>query len=194
MGRSFFTSDTHYFHANIIKYSNRPFTNVDEMNKHMIKAWNEKVQSGDTVYHLGDFGFTNGTDAANIVRRLNGNKILIWGNHDKSLRKDKSFVGMWGSTHEILEITIQGQHIVLFHYPIMSWNRMFHGSWHLHGHCHGNLKYPFNGKVRDMGVDCCPNFAPMSFEEIKEEFSTITEFECLENAGKGNPDIIGVAN
>lgn len=160
---------------------------VEEMNEHMIKAWNERVGPQDIVYHLGDFGFASGEDAANVVRRLNGNKVLLWGNHDKSLRKNSNFVSLWGSVHEVLEITIDGQHIVLFHYPIMSWNRMFHRSWHLHGHCHGNLGYPFKGKIRDVGVDCCPNYAPISFEEIGKEFEKIQSFECLENAGKGNP-------
>ena len=78
----FVISDTHFGHANIIKYCNRPFRDTTEMDEAMIKNWNETVSNNDVVLHLGDFGLGSKEYIASIVKRLNGKKILIMGNHD----------------------------------------------------------------------------------------------------------------
>ena len=78
----FIISDTHFNHANIIKYCNRPFKDTKEMDEMMIKNWNETVSNKDIVLHLGDFGLGKKEYIASIVKRLNGKKILIMGNHD----------------------------------------------------------------------------------------------------------------
>ena len=78
----FIISDTHFGHENIIKYCNRPFSSVEEMDEKMIKNWNETVSNNDVVLHLGDFGLGKKEYIASIVKRLNGKKILIMGNHD----------------------------------------------------------------------------------------------------------------
>lgn len=76
------TSDTHFNHANIIKYCNRPFKNIDEMNEMIIEKWNKIVDKDDIVYHLGDFGFGSKESLQEIFNRLNEKKYLIMGNHD----------------------------------------------------------------------------------------------------------------
>lgn len=78
----FFIADTHFNHANIIKYCNRPFDNINEMNEYIIKKWNSVVKNVDTVYHLGDVGFGSLQEVKVLVQRLNGTKILLRGNHD----------------------------------------------------------------------------------------------------------------
>lgn len=78
----FVISDTHFGHENIIRYCNRPFANADEMDKVLIKNWNETVSNKDTVVHLGDFALGNKEYISSIVSKLNGRKILIMGNHD----------------------------------------------------------------------------------------------------------------
>ena len=78
----FIISDTHFNHANIIKYCNRPFKDTKEMYEAMIKNWNETASNNDIVIHLGDFGLGNKEYIASIIKRLNGKKILIMGNHD----------------------------------------------------------------------------------------------------------------
>ena len=78
----FFTSDTHFGHKNIIKYCNRPFSDIDEMNKVLINNWNKVVSEGDIVFHLGDFAFGGFPLWESIRSRLNGSIYLIRGNHD----------------------------------------------------------------------------------------------------------------
>jgi calcineurin-like phosphoesterase family protein len=79
----FFTSDTHFGHANIIRYSNRPFVDVPAMNEALIENWNAVVRPEDTVYHLGDVALGPWTEWDSILTRLNGYKILLIGNHDR---------------------------------------------------------------------------------------------------------------
>lgn len=78
----FIISDTHFNHTNIIKYCNRPFKSVEEMNKAIIKNWNETVSNRDVVIHLGDVALGSKEETKKIIQQLNGRKILIKGNHD----------------------------------------------------------------------------------------------------------------
>ena len=79
-------SDTHFYHNNIIKYSNRPFNNVNEMNIKIIENWNSVISKNDTVIHLGDFALAHFDISKNILDNLNGFKIIIKGNHDRSIK------------------------------------------------------------------------------------------------------------
>ena len=79
----YFTADTHFGHANIVKMCQRPYPDVDAMNEAMIAAWNERVQGNDTVYIIGDM-FFRCADPESILKRLKGRKRLIVGNHDGS--------------------------------------------------------------------------------------------------------------
>ena len=77
----YFTSDFHFSHRNVIKYCNRPFSDVHEMNKALTSLWNDTVKPEDTVYFLGDFSLNKNVTKV-IAPMLNGKKILIPGNHD----------------------------------------------------------------------------------------------------------------
>ena len=76
------TSDTHFCHANIIKYCNRPFKDVNEMNEELIRRWNAVVGKNDIVHHLGDFCFGKKENICEILPKLNGKIDLVLGNHD----------------------------------------------------------------------------------------------------------------
>ena len=78
----FFTADCHFDHANIIRYSNRPFKSVEHMNREIIKRWNSVVSSDDLVYHVGDFAFKGQSNAKRFEHMLNGSIVHIRGNHD----------------------------------------------------------------------------------------------------------------
>lgn len=160
----FFTSDTHFRHKNIITYNKRPFESLEEHDEALISNWNKKVSPSDTVYHLGDFSFGNPYD---YKIRLNGNIVLIKGNHD--FRYEKNLYKVFGKTFECLSINVENQDIFLCHYAMRVWNKSHFNSWHLFGHSHGGLKEEW-GKSFDVGVDS-NNFEPLSFLEVKEIMS-----------------------
>ena len=84
MNKIWFTSDSHYDHTNIIEYCDRPFVNTDAMNKALINNWNSVVKKGHTVFHLGDFAICGKDKIIEVGKQLNGEKILILGNHDNA--------------------------------------------------------------------------------------------------------------
>lgn len=167
----YFTSDTHFGHEGILKHDQRPFLNTQDMENHIVHYWNRVVESGDTVYHLGDFGFGNKEENTRILSRLNGQKHLIVGNHDrKGVVKAEGWVTV--RPYHRINVDLGGVHkqkICMMHYPITSWDCQSHGSWMLHGHCHGNLK-DRGGKIMDVG---CMNhhYVPISVEAISFEMS-----------------------
>lgn len=168
-----FTSDPHYYHINIIKYCNRPFFYVEEMNEAMIINWNNLVHPDDEVYILGDFAFCKDTQAVNILNRLMGKKYLIEGNHDKKLLKHLSFTSCFEFTKPLYELSIPdadafygSQRIVLCHYSMNVWNQSHRGSWHLYGHSHGSLPDNNRSLSFDVGVDA-QGFKPISYEQVK---------------------------
>lgn len=86
---NFFTSDTHFGHKNIIKYSNRPFSHYEVMDKAIISNWNRVVGHTDVVYHLGDVAMGDSTRWDGIMKSLNGYKVLVVGNHDRIFAGEK---------------------------------------------------------------------------------------------------------
>ena len=174
MSNIFFTSDSHFGHANIIKYCNRPFTNVDEMDEALITSFNKVVKPGDTVYHIGDFALVREPNDVYIkyARRLNGQKFLIYGNHDR-WRKNNHFAN-YGFIKIVpyLEIKIGEQKITLLHYAMKVWNGSHRGSWQLHGHSHGSLPRNYAAYQLDVGVDVW-NYTPISYDFIADEMKKI---------------------
>lgn len=165
----YFTSDHHFNHRNIIDFCNRPFTSVEEMNEHMIDAWNSVVKKGDMVYHLGDFAITgysksHVTTVENLLSRLNGNKILIKGNHDSdAVLKAKG----WANIHNMYHVRDRDKRFILCHYAMRTWQFKAHGSIHLYGHSHANL--PDYDRSMDVGVDNV-GYVPLLLEEILDKF------------------------
>lgn len=177
-----FTSDTHYCHAGIVKFASRPFADVGEMDEAMVHNWNAVVRPGDLVYHLGDFAFCPGDRAAKIASRLTGQKYLVFGNHDKRLRKHRPFVDQWLWTRDLSEIDVDGQKIVLCHYAMKVWNRSHHGAWQLYGHSHGTMRDDPHALQLDVGVDCW-DYMPVAFETIRAHMSKKT-FKPVDQHGK----------
>ncbi len=164
-----FTGDTHFGHANIIKYCNRPFKDSVEMNETIISNWNKVVKRDDLVYHLGDFCFGK-TDAEFDIyfKRLNGLIVFIKGNHDRLAWKNRhKFYAYHDSYHEI---EIGEQNITLCHYAMRVWNKSHYSAWHLYGHSHGSLSDDPHSLSFDCGVDC-HNFTPINLEQVKEIMS-----------------------
>ena len=160
---TFFTADTHFGHTNILKYCNRPFKSVDEMDEALIRNWNVKVKPEDIVYHLGDFSFG---PAKKYADRLNGTINFIRGNHDKPLevylREEKK---LYSHIKDVAAIFVDKQQFFLSHYAHRVWPKSHRGTWHLYGHSHGTLPDDPNSLSFDCGVDC-HNYEPISFEEV----------------------------
>ena len=169
----FLVSDTHFGHAGVCRFTRndgvtklRPWDNADEMDEAMVAAWNERVRPNDKVYHLGDVVINR--KVLGIMRRLNGDKVLIRGNHDifpdveyrEHFRELRAYHVMNG--------------MILSHIPIHSESLGRFGV-NIHGHLHANrVMLPgFNGKITDI-VDtryhcvCVEqtNFAPILFEDV----------------------------
>ncbi|GGD87979.1 hydrolase [Aureimonas endophytica] len=155
-----FTSDTHFGHANVIRLSNRPFEGISEMREHLIAAWNAVVRSDDDVYHLGDFAYrATANETAKIFARLHGRKHLIVGNHDNEATR----ILAWESVSEIKQIAVDGHRLFLCHYPVLEWAGYWRGAVHLFGHVHG--RRPGVGRSCDVGVDCW-SYRPVALPEI----------------------------
>jgi calcineurin-like phosphoesterase family protein len=159
--KTFFVSDPHFSHFNIIKYSNRPYNSVEEMNEALISNWNNKVSDNDTIYCLGDFVF--GVDSKRpeiFFDKLNGKKHLIRGNHDNDITANLP----WESVSELKEIKVKKQRIILCHYAMKVWRHSYKGTYMLYGHSHQTL--PEDDSLSfDVGVDGW-NYSPVSFEQV----------------------------
>ena len=139
MSKIFYISDWHYGHANCIHFDNRPFKTVEEMNNALINNWNNVVSSEDTVYVLGDMFWCNTTKAIEVLDKLNGQKILIKGNHDNC--RDDNFKKRFTKIDDYMEIKDNGRDVVLCHYPIPCFKNHFYGWYHLYGHVHTSFEH-----------------------------------------------------
>jgi calcineurin-like phosphoesterase family protein len=175
MNTIYFTSDHHFGHKNILKFSDRPFESVEEMDEALIQRWNEKIKPEDEVYHLGDVGLMSSGKLRKILDRLNGKIYLINGNHEKSAQACHSRFEWIKDYYELVvkddEFERGKQLIALFHYSIREWNSSHWGTYHLYGHSHGSLPDDPNSLSFDIGVDC-HDFYPLSYEEVKAIMKT----------------------
>jgi calcineurin-like phosphoesterase family protein len=182
-----FTADTHFGHGNIIKYCNRPFMSREErqalrgdararlrlsdetVQRHddaLLEAINARVAVDDELWIVGDFCWGGFAEARRYRDRIRCARVfLVWGNHDRG-----EIAPVFTDTLEQGMIRAEGQEIWLNHYPMRSWNKAFHGSWHIYGHVHGRLVRDDERNpgmlVKDVGVDAC-DYKPISFAELR---------------------------
>lgn len=169
----YYTSDLHFGHEKIIRYENRPFETVEEMNEKLIENWNSVVTDEDTVYHLGDFAVKNSKmtieKIMEIYHRLNGKKILIIGNHDTNwIGKVADQLDYKPALYTEIK---DGDDIVdLMHYPIEDWDGKQYGTIHLHGHNHSRDIITHLPNRFNVGVDV-RDYKPVTLEELKNSES-----------------------
>jgi len=177
---TWFTADTHFGHKNVIRYCERPFTSVQEMDEALIENWNDVVKPKDTIYHLGDFTLAGQEKASDYFSSLNGNILLIPGGHDKRWIRQGEYRSKSGYPINILpalhtiKLSIPNQEqpklVVLCHYSMRVWDRSHYGSWHLFGHSHGKLPSQMNSL--DVGVDCW-DYQPISIETVYQAINSL---------------------
>ena len=189
VSKIWFVSDTHYSHLNIIKYCNRPFGSVEEMNEALVNNWNSVVKPDDHVYHLGDFCFGNVEKWNWCLEpgRLNGHIHLILGNHDpERVFRDGTLIERFDSIDYQKILIIDGWTVILNHFPFLSFSNNFdHKVIGLSGHTHvgqlsssvesyDKLNAMYKPNQYDVGVDN-NNFTPVSWVEVKNKVTTQIE-------------------
>lgn len=176
-------SDIHMNHLNILKYCPHRWVNndgystptlddVSAMNEKIISNWNSCVKQDDDVYILGDVCMGQIVKAPSLIRRLNGLKYLVKGNHDKTLHKmilsDPSVSDLFVWVKDVNEFYYgpSKNKILIFmsHYPHAAWPEMNRGSIHLHGHLHGSPS-GVTGRIKDVGIDC-NNLFPQKLDDV----------------------------
>lgn len=158
----FIISDHHFNHYNIIKYADRPFMDIEQMNKYMIKAWNSVVNKSDFVFHLGDIGFGN---IKEILSELNGEKGIILGNHDRFGKNRAIEMGF----KYVFKKPVVINNIVYSHKPC---EELSNNYINFHGHIH-NKK--LDGKYVNFSVEAV-NYVPVEMDnEIKHDFFMFLE-------------------
>ena len=168
----FYISDLHFGHQNVIKFDNRPYANTDEMDRDMIRKWNERVGKDDDVYVVGDFAFRSGYGPAWYLQQLSGHKHLIVGNHDGKMLKNKNAMKYWETVDNLTSIQDGDKSIILCHFPILEWNQMRH--WHLlvYGHIHANTEddtYKIMKQYRPYAYNaaaCINGYQPVLLDEL----------------------------
>lgn len=183
MGKVFFTSDTHWGHENVIGFDKRPFKTVEEMDEELVRRWNAKVGKGDLVYVLGDMIWkTRNGDAEQLIKSLNGQIILIKGNHDRFLHNAKAKNALAGvKDYDDICVKLEdgsSRRVILSHYYMPFYVGHRYQGIHLHGHSHNSEEclqeelikrtLAANGfETRSYNVGCMHwNYEPVTLDEI----------------------------
>lgn len=133
---NYYIADLHLGHANVIRFDNRPFENIDEMESEIIRRWNERVTPQDTVYLIGDFSWRTSNGWIPVLKQLKGRKVLIRGNHDPK-RIDGKLAKMFDDVKDYKEISDNDRRVCMCHFPILLYNHSHSpNSYMLCGHVH----------------------------------------------------------
>lgn len=175
--RIWFTSDLHFSHKNIIKFCNRPFKDIEEMNKALIDNWNSVVGEDDIVFNLGDFSYASKKEYMEILCRLKGIHYLIRGNHDRSRNPGIDILKLFYRVEDQMILSIDGYNVILNHYPLLCYGGAYRtNTINLFGHVHSGPNATGKDISRldmlfptqyDVGVDN-NNYTPVSWERVKE--------------------------
>jgi len=193
----YFTSDLHFGHDNVIRFDNRPFASVEEMDDALVNRWNAKVGKGDLVYVLGDFIWkSRNGEAHNLIKSLNGQIILIKGNHDRFLQNAKAKDALAGiKDYDDIRVTLEDGSVrrcILSHYFMPMYNGHRHEAIHLHGHSHltdeAKLELRIAKELNNQGfaneiynAGCMYwNYEPVTLDEILRQ-EDLTKTKTLRN-------------
>lgn len=185
---NFYIADPHWGHQNVMGFDSRPFNTIEENDMVLIGNWNNVVGIDDTVYILGDIGWYGSTKMIEILKQLNGNKVLIKGNHDHKLLKNQKFRDQFIEIADYKEIVNDdGSGLVLCHYPLITFRNHYRGNWwHFYGHVHSTWEWDVvedaiknsvksSGKPLNMiNVGCMMpwiEYTPKTFTDIIKEYN-----------------------
>ena len=189
MSKNYYISDYHFGHGNVIKFDQRPFRTVEEMDRVLINNWNRVVKPEDTVFILGDFCWDKEDRWIEILKQLKGNKQLIKGNHDlKSM--SKQLRSMFQDVKDYKEITDEGRRVIMCHYPMPFYRADYNPDvYMLYGHVHVTIENDFMEHIKEYikandkrgnsthkcnmyNVGCmCIGYTPRTLNEIIEIYN-----------------------
>lgn len=166
----YYISDLHFFHGEMNeKMDKRGFESTEVMNEYMISRWNSKVKKRDEVVIIGDFSFAKGEQTNEILKRLNGKKALIIGNHDHFLNDKKFDKSLFEWINHYRMVSDNGRHVIMCHYPILCYEEQYRSTgngspraYMLYGHVHdtydevlvnNSIKYVRSCKRELVGYD-----------------------------------------
>lgn len=190
MNKVYFTGDLHFGHENVLAFDNRPFKTVEEMDAELVRRWNNKVDKGDLTYVLGDMIWkTRNNDAESLIKSLNGQIILVKGNHDLFLRNAQAKAALAGvkDMDDICVTLSDGtkKRVILSHYFTPMYNGHYHQAIHLHAHSHFTEEADFEVDLaEELNRKGCPNeiynvgcmywnYEPVTLDEIIAHGKTI---------------------
>lgn len=169
------TSDLHLNDHNMLQTNRTQFQNIEDHNEYIIKQYNSCVGKDDLVYILGDVGFTPRQELSKLIKRLNGRKILIVGNHDQL--SDGEYLQM-GFIQVLRHPFYYNDHIILSHYPV---KEAYNNKWvyNIHGHLHGNDQMPFSNYI-NVNIDVT-DFKPVDLKKLSsrlcEKYGQSTRYQ-----------------
>ncbi len=165
--------DTHFGHKQVIRYCDRPFTSVENMNETIISNWNKRIKDGHDVIVAGDFSLTSKEVCERICKSLNGNKLLIKGNHDNH---SNQYYRDCGFTDVSKYPIIIDEFWIISHMPLhMSANCSF---YNIHGHLHNNLAGRNNPDINHYCVSVeNTDYMPVEFDKIQNSIIELIERE-----------------
>lgn len=168
----YYTSDLHIGHKNALRFDDRPFADVDEMEREMIRLWNETVSPNDEVYVLGDVFYRYKGSKADFLYKLCGRLRLVTGNHDDGLLSDEQALSRFESVDMMKTVNDSGRMVVLCHFPIAEWDKKHRSSYHVYGHIHAQLRssaYYMLAQERAFNAGCMINgYKPCTLEELEK--------------------------
>lgn len=170
MSKVFITADTHFGDGNIIRYEKRPFSSIQCMDKQMIASWNSVVNKEDRVFHLGDVGVYPRLKMQNIIKQLNGTKILIMGNHDNYLTLKE---WMECGFDEVYNYPIIYQEFIIMQHQPPQYINFAMPFFYLYGHVHGTKMYEtITRQSACVSVERW-NYTPVEFEHLKQRVNEL---------------------
>lgn len=168
----YYTSDLHIGHKAAIRFDERPFVDIEDMEKEIIRRWNEKVTAEDDVYILGDIFYRYKGKPADFLRQLNGRLHLITGNHDYAILKDEEALSCFADVNHLRMIIDNGRRVVMCHYPLITWNMKHFGSYHVYGHVHRSISEEVLFMMKQekaFNAGCMINdYVPCTLEELEQ--------------------------
>lgn len=163
----YYIGDTHFGDERVMRLAHRPYENVNAMDSDILCKWNSRVRNKDVVYIMGDFAHDD--TSAQIIDCLHGKKVLLLGNHDRTL--SRKTLQKFEIVETICTIYDKDRSVCLCHYPLLSYDRSVYGGYHVFGHIHNNkndIAYVLQKQLKrclHCGADAI-DFVPRTLDEL----------------------------